>query len=131
MYGGWGDDTLDGQWGNDYLNGQWGNDTLYGGDGNDTLEGGAGNDVLNGGAGKDRFVFRAGDGVDIIRGFQKGDKIVLSLGARFDTWGEMNRHTKIMDWSSNSTWWNFGSAGKIVLEGTSQKIIDQWDFIFA
>ena len=62
LYGGKGDDTLDGQYGNDTLygdegddtlDGSWGDDTLYGGKGDDTLEGGHDDDTMYGGAGDD------------------------------------------------------------------------------
>jgi len=53
LYGNAGDDTLNGEIGNDTLYGQAGDDTLTGGEGNDTLVGGVGNDTLDGGAGND------------------------------------------------------------------------------
>lgn len=52
--------------GNDRLEGNEGDDQLMGGGGNDTLEGGVGNDVLVGGAGADVYVYRRGDGRDLI-----------------------------------------------------------------
>jgi Ca2+-binding RTX toxin-like protein len=54
----------------DLIYGGNGIDTIYGGDGNDTIEGGAGNDLLYGGELNDVFVFRTGDGVDVIFDFQ-------------------------------------------------------------
>jgi Ca2+-binding RTX toxin-like protein len=91
LYGGDGNDTLNGlggndsllgETGNDLLNGGNGNDLVYGGDGNDTVNGDGGNDtlygglganVLNGGAGNDRFrlssgsnTVNGGDGIDVI-----------------------------------------------------------------
>jgi Ca2+-binding RTX toxin-like protein len=64
--GGLGNDTLDGGDGHDLLIGGSGDDTLDGGAGSDTLEGGAGNDLLSGGKGNDVYMFRRGDGNDII-----------------------------------------------------------------
>lgn len=112
MYGGAGNDVLNGLAGGDWLAGGTGNDTLYGGDGNDTLRGqdgddwlygGAGKDVmmgdagndtlvpdagydtLYGGAGADVFVFRVGDVRDMIMDFKasEGDRIQLPTGARW------------------------------------------------
>jgi Ca2+-binding RTX toxin-like protein len=51
IFGGGGDDLLNGGAGNDDLNGLGGSDGLLGGAGNDTLDGGGGIDLLNGGAG--------------------------------------------------------------------------------
>jgi Ca2+-binding RTX toxin-like protein len=48
LNGGSGADQLFGQAGNDTLNGNGGNDSLFGGDGNDTLIGGAGSDQVFG-----------------------------------------------------------------------------------
>lgn len=53
MYGGLGDDTLNGDDGNDTLQGEDGSDTLNGGVGNDGLYGGAEADILNPGTGDD------------------------------------------------------------------------------
>ena len=57
LYGGAGDDTLDGL---------AGDDNLFGGAGNDTLSGGAGDDRLEGGAGADTYLFERGQGNDLI-----------------------------------------------------------------
>lgn len=66
IYGGVGGDVIVGAEGSDDLHGEAGNDTLDGGVGADLLVGGAGDDILSGGAGADEFVFRAGDGDDIV-----------------------------------------------------------------
>jgi len=58
-----------------YLDGEGGNDTLYSGAGGDTLVGGPGDDLLFGGEGCDRFVFRPGDGDDIISDLGRCDRI--------------------------------------------------------
>lgn len=69
LYGGGGNDSMDGGHGEDLLEGGAGNDTLDGYFQDDTLIGGAGDDVLTGGAGRDVFVFRPGDGSDVITDF--------------------------------------------------------------
>ena len=52
--------------GNDNIQGEGDPDTLYAGDGNDTLSGGNGDDFLAGGSGNDRYIFKRGDGNDVI-----------------------------------------------------------------
>lgn len=62
--------VLQGLGGNDTLLGGNGNDILIGGTGADFLAGGTGNDQLFGNAGADTFVFRNGDNIDFIQGFE-------------------------------------------------------------
>jgi len=67
IYGLDGDDVLSGSAGDDYLEGGDGADTLSGGMGADTLLGGPGDhDNLHGGEGLDTYIFKQGDGHDII-----------------------------------------------------------------
>jgi T1SS-143 domain-containing protein len=66
--GGAGNDHLTGGEGNDLLSGRGGNDLLEGGAGNDTLIGGAGDDELHGGSGNDLFLYKVGDGADLVDG---------------------------------------------------------------
>jgi len=61
LIGGAGDDGLDGGAGNDTLYGQSGNDYLGGGDGDDLLKGARGKDALWGHAGNDTLIGGAGD----------------------------------------------------------------------
>jgi Ca2+-binding RTX toxin-like protein len=77
--GGLGEDWLFGNGGNDLLFAGAGSDHVRGGDGDDLIEGGTGLDVLTGDAGADVFVFRPGDGADLITDFMSGtDKIQIS-----------------------------------------------------
>lgn len=81
--GGDGTDTLWGNAGADILVGGTGNDDLLGGTGDDVLWGGGGNDTLIGGAGKDTYVFKLGDGVEIVQDEPVGNGpqgSVLALG---------------------------------------------------
>lgn len=76
IYGGGGNDTLNGSKkddilyggnGNDNLNGNSGNDRLYGGDGEDTLKGGNGHDSLFGGFMVDTLTGNSGDDRFLVR----------------------------------------------------------------
>ncbi|QGY78868.1 calcium-binding protein [Xanthomonas hyacinthi] len=64
-----GRDSLRGDAGDDILDGGAGNDAIYGGEGNDRIYGGRGDDFLSGDAGNDLYVFRRGDGHDIISNY--------------------------------------------------------------
>lgn len=61
LYGGAGDDFIDGGRGKDNLDGGTGNDNLYGGEGNDNVDGGDGNDFIDGGQGDDLLDGQNGD----------------------------------------------------------------------
>ena len=79
--GGTGGDPLNGTSLNDLLHGGAGNDSLSGGSGADTLIGGTGDDQLDGGSGNDTYVYRVGDGLDVVVDTaQVGDGNVLSFG---------------------------------------------------
>jgi len=73
LYGGSGDDFLQGGNDMDYLEGGGGGDVIQGGGGDDIIIGGEGNDKLYGGGGDDTFNFSLGDGVDTIYDFAGGD----------------------------------------------------------
>lgn len=76
LIGGDSRDLLHGGADNDDLRGNAGDDFLTGGSGNDYLDGGAGADGLRGGMGNDTFVFRAGDGQDVIRDFEISSDVI-------------------------------------------------------
>lgn len=81
IFGQSGDDTLIGGGGDDLMKGGGGADRLIGGGGVDTLHGQKGDDTLKGGAGNDLFLFKPGDGDDVIQGFQQGrDTIEFQRG---------------------------------------------------
>jgi Ca2+-binding RTX toxin-like protein len=85
LYGEEGNDNLNGNEGADYLDGGDGNDVLNGGAGawNDTLVGGAGNDNLNGGEGND--VLDGDGGQDVMTGGSGGDTFVFRGNAQTNT----------------------------------------------
>lgn len=66
LLGGEGNDRLYGAAGNDTLRGEAGDDILQGELGSDRLDGGIGNDSLYGGSGNTAYIFRRGDGNDIV-----------------------------------------------------------------
>ena len=59
------------------LQGNAADNVLDGMEGDDKLVGGQGNDHLQGGAGNDRYVFRLGDGVDVIDDWQGHDTLFI------------------------------------------------------
>jgi Ca2+-binding RTX toxin-like protein len=65
--------------GNDTIQGNGERNLLFGGQGNDTLIGDGGSDVLRGGENNDTYVWRTGDGHDIIREERLGGRDVLQL----------------------------------------------------
>jgi VCBS repeat-containing protein len=74
IYGGAGNDTLNGVIGQDEIYGGSGNDTINGGDGGDSLWGGDGIDTIHGDAGADRIV--GGFGADILYGDGGADTFI-------------------------------------------------------
>ena len=52
--------------GNDIIEGNTGLDNIYSGAGDDVMIGGSGDDFLAGGSGNDRYIFKRGDGNDVI-----------------------------------------------------------------
>ena len=60
---------------------------MFGGSGNDFIDGGTGFDALEGGSGDDVFVLRIGDGTDIIADFNLngGDRLGLADGLEFNS----------------------------------------------
>ncbi|MBQ7723781.1 MAG: hypothetical protein IJT57_05600, partial [Selenomonadaceae bacterium] len=67
-----------------------GKDTITAGAGDDTILGGTGNDELYGGEGSDIFVYKSGDGKDIIWDYREEDKIKITSGTITDTSTEGN-----------------------------------------
>jgi Ca2+-binding RTX toxin-like protein len=66
IYGGSGDDTVTGAGDGDKLWGESGSDTLFGESANDSVWGGSGADILNGGGGSDKLY--GGEGADALNG---------------------------------------------------------------
>lgn len=91
IFGGSGNNVLNGLGGDDELNGMTGHDTLNGGDGDDYMMGDAGNDTINGGEGIDYMDGGAGNdyldggaGFDYLIGGLGNDTYVLGEGTEDD-----------------------------------------------
>ena len=95
LFGGTGNDTITGSdsWWGPYerLFGGAGDDVIDGGGGDDIIYGGTGDDSLTGGSGADIFVFSEGHGTDTIQDFNaaEGDKIYLRGFDQTITWEQL------------------------------------------
>ncbi len=103
IFGGDGNDLIDGQSGDDFIFGDKDDDTLKGGKGNDFLDGGEGDDELNGGSGDDFLAGRAGE--DELNG-KLGDDLLF---------GDSNDDTLDGDWGDDLL---FGQSGEDLLIGS-------------
>jgi len=88
LYGGLGDDLLNGGSGNDRLYGHSGNDQLSGGDGHDKLYGGSDRDLLIGGLGMD-YLYGGSDDDILIGGTTEHDTDDVALLAILDEWNRL------------------------------------------
>jgi Ca2+-binding RTX toxin-like protein len=113
-----GNDTLVGHDGNDTLNGGDGADKLSGYWGNDILNGGTGNDTLSGGPGQSTFVFKAGDGADIITDFKTGDIVDLTGYTGVSSFSGL--HFKAQ---GSDTLLSFGTEGSILFKGIGASVL--------
>ena len=114
-----GDDTAEGGDGNDVIFGGAGADQIAGNVGADLINAGQGDDVVNGGAGADVFVFAAGDGADVIRGYQVGlDALHITDVAGY----------QVVD-QGGDTLIVMGTAGSILLVGVQAALLSDADFI--
>ncbi len=102
LFGGGGDDILQGGPGNDHIRGEGGDDTLKGEDGNDELYGGDATDTIFGGYGHD--LASGGQGKDLIDGEAGYDKL----------WGGPGDDTLL---GRNGHDWLFGDSGDDKLVG--------------
>ncbi len=84
VWGGPGDDILEGRAGQDYLSGGPGNDSIWGHNGVDFLVGGEDDDVLNGGNGDDQL--EGGAGADTLFGGAREDAL---WGNKRPTYGSL------------------------------------------
>jgi Ca2+-binding RTX toxin-like protein len=128
-------DTVRGDGDDDSIDGQGGDDVLMGGSGNDTLIGGLGNDTLTGGTSfsdGNTFIFRPGEGHDIITDFQRtGDTLDLSAFSEAEldamTVGVNGNGDRVVTFQDGSTLTmqgvarNYAPIGSIQIAGTQQE----------
>ncbi|NTJ41822.1 family 16 glycosylhydrolase [Agrobacterium larrymoorei] len=97
---------------------------ITGGTGSQTIDGGAGNDVLIGGGGADTFVFKKGNGTDLITDFGADDTIRLD-GHGVTSFDQlMSSATQ----KGNDLWLNFDNGESIVLANTSSNDLSAHQF---
>ena len=125
-------DLLYGGCGKDTVQGGAGGDKLFGGVGRDVLKGGTGNDRLNGGGDVDRFVFKTGWDVDVIRDFDaRGgvhDRLDLSGLRSVRGWNDLrNNH---LERDGNDVVIDAKNGDAVILEGVNINDLDKGDFIF-
>lgn len=85
IYGRGGADTIHGRGGNDILRGGKGNDVIDGGDGDDAIWGDKGDDTLTGGRGADSFHAAEGADLDLVLDYNpaEGDRVIVDGGAPY------------------------------------------------
>ena len=136
IHGGAGSDLLIGGRGSDSINGDEGNDLLFGGRGRDILSGGEGDDLLYGGRGSDTFIFRDGDGEDVIVDYAVG-----SQGRRFRIAGDeiqievegVNNFDDLMGFAAQdggNVVFDFGEGDALILASTQLAALDRDAFTF-
>ena len=104
--------------GENLLIGGKGKDTLNGGDNNDTLNGGKGNDSLWGGDGADTFVFRAGEGTDLIMDYNSDDDMLQILDKKDN---EISNPIRKWEFDGNDLTLSIKGGGKIILANVDIK----------
>lgn len=121
LFGGTGDDLLNGGADNDVLNAGTGSDVLFGGASNDRIRGDRGNDVIFTGAGRDIVEIGRADGFDRIKDFSRPDRIRLLGNLSFDdlTIRQVRDNTLLLA----------GQTRLAVLENTNSAIVIEQRFI--
>jgi Ca2+-binding RTX toxin-like protein len=108
-----GDDSLIGSSAeNNIIFGGAGNDFLYGVGGDNILDGGTGNDFMASGTGSDSFVFRLGDGANVIENFDvTQDRIALDGLAAHDLFFADYGGGSLLSASDGTEFWFIGMTG--------------------
>ncbi len=126
LYGRGADDHFLGAAGDDLLLGGGGEDILEGGAGRDRLFGGKGADDLWGGGGIDTFVFKPGEGIDVVHDLEAGD--VLDLRGL----GFSDREAVVAALTPDEDgvhFLDFGEGNGLVLLGLSDASLEDVDII--
>ncbi|WP_082594475.1 nucleoside hydrolase-like domain-containing protein [Sphingomonas sp. Root710] len=115
--------NISGNSGRNVIDGKGSNDTIYGAEANDTIIGNTGNDRLAGGTGNDLFIFRAGDGDDVITDFVAGgtdDRLQIMGYTHYDAKTQVGADT-LLTFSDDS----------ILLRNVDARDLTGADFLFA
>jgi Ca2+-binding RTX toxin-like protein len=119
-----GDDVIKGD-----KNGNW----LRGFDGDDIITGGAGEDSLWGNAGKDTFVFKKGDGFDVIGDLEQGEVVDITSFKIEGGFEALMKNEQVIgrEWEgAKSTAVYFGEGDVLVLRGILIEDVTGDYFIF-
>jgi Ca2+-binding RTX toxin-like protein len=106
IFGGYGNDSIDGDWRNNILSGEEGDDTMYGGGGDDQLRDKAGHDLLDG-----------GDGFDWVDYSEKEASLQITLDGAADAVVYVNGVAEDTIRNIENIW---GGAGDDLLTGDSR-----------
>lgn len=130
IFGSSGANSLWASAGNDYVNGGAGADYVYGEGGEDLVIGGLGNDVVSGGSGSDVFLFRAGDGADILTDFVPGSQadVVALQNTGFTSFADVQAHMSFYA-AGNATYIQIGSD-QVFFANILPHQFDVSDFVF-
>jgi len=118
MYGGNGNDTIEGNQGNDGVLGGNGDDQVFGGQGNDVLLGENGNDRLVGDLGNDTL--EGGNGNDILEGLNGAD-IAVGENGNDAIFGNMGSDT--LDGGNGDDLLRGGQAGDVIFGDNGNDLI--------
>lgn len=112
----------------DQLTGDWSANVLHGG---------AGADILTGGWGNDTFVFKSGDGADVVTDFESGDawwfwhfpgdQILLDV----DGIDDFDDVLAVATQSGSTVTLDFGDSDSLMLSNVQLSALGQDDFLFA
>lgn len=111
LFGGLGNDRINGKGGHDIVDGGAGNDVLYGGAGDDTVNGGTGNDILYGDAPSSTMTGSA------ISAFGQASQAIAAAASRLDGAYSLTQDTDIID----ST-----TVPHVTVQGVGSGIIDYY-----
>ena len=119
IYGGAGNDTLNGTGKDDNIYGGSGNDTIKGNDGDDTIYGGSGSDTINANNGNDTII--GGFGSDLLTGSNGDDRFVYlsvadSNAAQFDVISDFRSGSDRIDLAA------LGALAFLALTSTSTSV---------
>lgn len=112
----------------EHITGNAGNNRILGLSGSDTIAGNRGNDRITGGSDADDFVFRTGDGRDVITDFEHAsDELYLGSWHKLASFDDVMDHAKFKGGDMTIS---FGKD-QIILLGVAKGELDDGDFNFS